>query len=304
MNLLVEIVPAAATARLGSVLDERNRFDLCVVLTALLLLLYAPDGWYAEIPLSLIAMAGLVFPELRKSAILWGVATSVAAFGVFWKWHIADNHKYLLVYWCLAIFLALLTSAPERALKTSSRWLIAFVFMFAVVQKTRSSDYLDGTFFYSELLLDVRFETLARIVGGVTGELQSANQAKVEALLNFDSNLSSVQLQAASATNTLAYFITWWNYLIQVVIAVFFVPVIPWRWRDIRNLALLLFLFTTYLFAPVIGFGWVLAVMGVAQTDPDQTRTRAAYLFAAFFLQACNIPWQSLLGRIFPGGAG
>jgi hypothetical protein len=298
MNLQVAIVPAATTAGLGSVLDERNRFDLCVTLTALLLLLYAPDGWYAEIPLSLVAMTGLVFPELRKSAILWGAATSVVAFGVFWKWHIADNHKYLLVYWCLAIFLALLTSAPERALKTSSRWLIALVFMFAVIQKTRSSDYLDGTFFYSELLLDVRFETLARIVGGVTGEFQSANQAKVEALRNFSSNLSSVQLQAASATNALAIFITWWNYLIQVVIAVLFLP-ISRRWRDIRNLALLLFLFTTYLFAPVIGFGWVLAVMGVAQTDPDQTRTRAAYLCAAFFLQACNIPWQSLLGRIF-----
>ncbi len=227
MSLQPQTAPGASVARLGYILNDGNRFDLCAALTALLLLLYPPEGWYAEIPLSLIAIAGIVFSDLRKNAIFWGTATLVVALGVSWKWYIADNHKYLLVCWCLAIFLSLITNQPERALKTAARWLVALVFVFAVVQKTRSQDYLNGAFFYSELLLDDRFEALARFLGGVTAEMKNANHANADALRNFDSSLSSVQLQATTATSALVNFITWWNYSIQIAIAVLFV--VPWR---------------------------------------------------------------------------
>lgn len=304
MNQQVRISPHVSTAPFKSILDAENHFDLCAVLTLLLLLLYAPEGWYGEVPLSLIAIAGFVFSTLRKSALFWGITTLLAALAVGWKWYMAENHKYLLVYWCLAIFVSLLTSSPERVLKTSARWLVALVFAFAVVQKTRSVDYLSSAFFYAELLVDGRFEALARVFGGITPEMKNANLANIEALKSFCGGLVSAPLQTKPATSSLANFVTWWNYLIQVAIAVLFFPVFPWRASAAKNYFLLLFLFTTYLFAPVIGFGWVLAVMGVAQTESDEKRMRAMYVLAIFFLQAYSVPWQSLLGRLLTWSSG
>ncbi len=309
MNQQLRIAPLVSATGFSSILDAGNHFDLCAVLTLLLLLLYAPEGWYGEIPLSLVAIAGFVFSALRKSALFWGIATLVAALAVGWKWYMAENHKFLLVYWCLAIFVSLLTSSPEHTLKTSARWLVALVFAFAVVQKTRSVDYLSGAFFYAELLIDGRFEALARVLGGITTEMKDANLASIEALKNFCGDMRSAPLQTAAATSGLATtglanFVTWWNYLIQLAIAVLFFPVFPWRTSGAKNYFLLLFLFTTYLFAPVIGFGWVLAVMGVAQTDPDEKRMRAMYVLAIFFLQAYSVPWQSLLTRLLTWSSG
>ncbi len=58
-----------------------------------------------------------------------------------------------------------------------------------------------------------------------------------------------------------------------------------------RDAWLLIFLFFTYLVAPVIGFGWVLAIMGIAQTGIQHTRLRALYVFAFLYLQVYRVPW-------------
>ena len=52
----------------------------------------------------------------------------------------------------------------------------------------------------------------------------------------------------------------------------------------------------TYAFAPVAGFGWLLLVMGMAQTDGAQIWLQrfyvAAFLVVMFY---CEVPWASLL---------
>jgi hypothetical protein len=45
----------------------------------------------------------------------------------------------------------------------------------------------------------------------------------------------------------------------------------------VRHVSLLLFCGTTYLFAPVAGFGWLLLAMGVGQLDETQVGLRRAY---------------------------
>jgi hypothetical protein len=57
---------------------------------------------------------------------------------------------------------------------------------------------------------------------------------------------------------------------------------------------LLLFVFSTYLVAPVIGFGWLMIILGVAQLDPAATRMRLVYLLSIVVLQAYKYPWSSL----------
>jgi hypothetical protein len=271
-----------------------NRFDLSLALSLLLLLLYPHNYWYIQTPLSVIALAALIFPPVRKSPFVWAVAAIIVSAGTYINWYTVDNHKYLLAYWCVAIFCALLTRDPELCAEKTAHWLIGLVFFFAVLQKTISDDYLNTTFFYYELLLDERFSGVAKYIGGVPDYMNTLNMAARRALVNYDSALNEVYLGGTRNLANLALIMTWCGYLIELIIgAAFLAPRSTWlsKWR---NVWLLLFLFSTYLLAPVIGFGWVLAIMGIAQTGPEQKRFRALYVLAFLFLQIYRIPWGQL----------
>jgi len=69
-------------------------------------------------------------------------------------WHSADNHKFLIGYWCLAFGCALRAEQREEALALAARWMVALVFGLAFVWKPTSGDYLDGSFFAYQLLID------------------------------------------------------------------------------------------------------------------------------------------------------
>lgn len=275
-----------------------SRFDLSLALTLLLLLLYSHHYWYIQIPLSVIAITGLIFPHLRTSPVLWAAATFIVAVGTYTNWYTVDNHKYLLTYWCVAIFCALLTRDPEQTAEKAARCLIGLVFLFAVMQKTISDNFLNSAFFYYELLLDERFSALAKYVGGISDQTNALNMAARRALVNYDSTLTEVHLVGTENAATLAVFITWWNYLIQVIIGIMFLALRSTWLSSMRDAWLLVFLFTTYLFAPVIGFGWVLAIMGIAQTEIQRTKLRVLYVAAFLFLQIYRVPWGELPGLL------
>ena len=65
------------------------------------------------------------------------------------------------------------------------------------------------------------------------------------------------------------------------------------RWRDALLLA---FAATTFSFATVRGFGWLLMCLGIAQCEPERRTTRAAYLavFALIALYRAT-PWSRAL---------
>jgi hypothetical protein len=65
-----------------------------------------------------------------------------------------------------------------------------------------------------------------------------------------------------------------------------------------RHIALMLFCGLTYAFAPVAGFGWLIATMGLAQSRSDQHAFRTAYI-ALFFLVLLysEIRWAGVLAQ-------
>jgi hypothetical protein len=287
--------PAAGPRNaIASALGAGNRFSLCLVLTCLLLILYGHREWYINIPLTLIALAALIFTSVRQARWTWIAAAVILIAGTLLNWYSLDNHKYLLCYWTIAIFCSLCTRDPEQTLAQSARTLIALVFLLAVVQKAISPDYLDGTMMYYELLTDPRFAGIAQHVGAMPDHLMQLNEAARSALINYDSNVHAVTLRATPLIMPIAMALTWWNFAIQIVIGVAF-ALAPSTWlHRTRDLWLLVFLFTTYLFAPVIGFGWVLAIMGIAQTGEREHRVRFAYLAAFLFLHVYRVPWREL----------
>jgi hypothetical protein len=287
----VETSPAAGTS---------TRLDLYAIMTLLLLLVYPSSFWYVRIPLTVLCVSAFVFSALRFDPRFWFVTAMVVMAGNYQNWFMVDNHKYLLGYWCLALFCCLLTEAPEKTLAQIARKLIAFSFLFAVFWKIASHDFLNSTFFHYALLLDDRFRGVSELLGGMTNELMEANRTAYRALLNFDSRIAAVQLLFTRGITYLARIVTWWTLLIELLVAVSFL----WplgksisRWRDFF---LIIFILSTYSVAPVLGFGWTLIIMGLVQCENRYRYVRWLYMAAFVVLQIYNLPFRAILGADSP----
>lgn len=299
-EVITERIPAKSDHDVKPVVIARAvapsaRLDLYAIMTLLLLLLYPSNYWYVRIPITVLCVSAFVFRSLRLHPMFWFVVGMTVMAGNYQNWFIVDNHKYLLGYWCLALFCCLLTNDPEQSLAVIARRLVAFSFLFAVFWKIASSDYLNGTFFHYSLLLDQRFSGVSELLGGMTRELIEANRAAYRALINFDSTIESVQLIYTKGITNLARLITWWTLLIEAAVLVSFLSPagkLIYRWRDF---ILIVFILSTYSVAPVLGFGWTLIIMGLAQCEDRYTYVRWLYMIAFIVLQIYNLPFRAIL---------
>jgi len=73
------------------------------------------------------------------------------------------------------------------------------------------------------------------------------------------------------------------------------------RWATARNALLLLFAVTTYVIAPVRGFGWMLMLLGLAQCDDSNRPFRPLYLAAIVLVQAYTLPVSAVFQRLVAG---
>jgi hypothetical protein len=89
-------------------LDER----LPLRVTLVLLLIRPPEDPYLRGGVWLLAGAGLAVPALVTRAWLWCGLAALMLLRLASEFPLADNHLYLLMYWCLAIALALTTATP------------------------------------------------------------------------------------------------------------------------------------------------------------------------------------------------
>jgi hypothetical protein len=266
---------------------HRERHLLAAQLTALCLL-FVPVGNAVVRPLTLgVAAVALLLPRLTLHAPLWLALTALTAWRVIADWPLADNHAYLLSFWCLALALAGASAEPDKVLAGNGRWLIALVFLLASTQKWSSSSYLDYSFFQYTLLTDERFEDFVVLFTGLDYEALDRYRDYLEG--TWRNGLTVPDLPADF--RMLALLSTWWNLLEQPMVTIaFLVPSASWLGRQ-RDGWLLLFCVTVYAVAPVTGFGWLLLAMGVAQCR-DDIRPRAAYLLTfALLLVYEHVPW-------------
>jgi hypothetical protein len=264
--------------------------SLALRLTLLLLLLRpVGSGWLRPSLLSL-AVAGLLLPGALRHPALWLALALLAAWRAFSGWPLADNHAYLLAYWCLAVALALHAEDPQRALAWNGRALVGLAFALATLWKLLSPDYLDGRFFRVALVEDRRLERFATALGGIEPD---ALRARREFLAqHVDAAGRAVDAPAEPPRlRQLARVATWLTLALEAAVAAAFLAPLGRRvW--LRHALLLLFCATTYAIAPVESFGWLLLAMGAAQCEPDARRTRAAYLAVFVMLIFTAGPWR------------
>ncbi len=285
------------TRLLRPVRDEDGVPDSVLTLTAVILLLRPLDVWWLT---PLVLAAGclcLVLQSVRRAPITWLLIATLVATRIVFVWPLSDNHIYLLAYWCLAIGLALSDPRPATTLAMSSRWLLGAAFAMAVLWKAvLSPDYVDGRFFRVTLLTDARFADASLLFGGLTPEQMAENRKFLEALPEGAELLNPPAFVEPQGLRVFAKVATWGGLALEALIALLCLGPAHQSLEFARHTALLLFCATTYALAPVAGFGWLIATMGLAQCRPQQRRVRVAYI-AAFLLVLLysEVPWTAVL---------
>lgn len=285
------------TSHLTTPASDLGAASIALRLTAIILLL-RPMGpwWVAPFVLSIAGLA-LILPRVLAAPGTWYALALLVGVRIAEDWPLADNHIYLLAYWCLALGLALGARNGAAAIAQSSALLIGLAFLFAVVWKAAlSPDFLDGRFFTVTFLTDPRFENVTLLAGGLSTEQLAESREFLQPLPEGAELAETTQFHEPQQFVFFVQFSTWATILIEAACAFFFLIPLMGRLLPVRHGLLLLFSVTTYALAPVAGFGWLLLTMGLATVDAEQRAMRAAYLSAwILVLLYDGIPWSKLL---------
>jgi hypothetical protein len=277
--------------------DQGGVADVVLTLTATVLLLRPLEVWWIAPFVLALACLSLAVRSVRRAPLTWFALALLIGLRIVMVWPLSDNHIYLLAYWCLAIGLAQMGPHPAETLATSSRLLLAAAFTLAVIWKAAlSPDYVDGRFFRVTLLTDERFADASLVLGGLSRDQMASNRNFLAPLPDGAALLDPPPFIEPPRLRLLATTATWGGLALEAVIAG--VNLIPATGRIViaRHAALLLFCATTYALAPVAGFGWLLAAMGLAQCERRQRLLRGSYV-AVFILILLysEFPWTSVL---------
>ncbi|NOQ15321.1 MAG: hypothetical protein GQ583_12700 [Methyloprofundus sp.] len=272
-----------------------DSWQLAAKLTLLTLLLSPVGDWFIRPFILSLCVIGLLISDLWRSASLWGALALLTGTRVYLDWPLADNHAYLLSYWCLAFALSAWFQ-NKSILQDNARYLIGLTFAFAAWQKWAAPDYINGVFFLTTFLLDERFENFVVLFSSITFEQIDMARDYLEGDYRFEPAAEQLPFAIPDSFWWLAMVSTVWNLFEQTLIAVAFLVPRHFLLGRLRDAALLIFCFSIYAVVPVVSFGWLLLSMGVAQCDGKSSTLRVWYLFAFLVLIFYyEIPWAELL---------
>lgn len=250
--------------------------DVALVLSVLGVLVAAMHSVPLVILAGLWALPMLGEPSWRWNPIPWIGAMLALCAAYVPRWHEFDNHTWFAVYWTLAVGVCLWLSRGDvrPALATAGRLMIGLIFLLAVLWKATAGEYVSGEFFTYQLLVDARFAPVTELVGAVTGaDLAQNRQSLSELGSGVDG--AGVVITSSDRIPVLALVMSWWGLAVEAAIALLWLlPLQRLAW--LRHAALLLFILTTYLVVPVVGFGCLLIAMAFTQPDLSR-RVRITY---------------------------
>ena len=277
--------------------DEGGPPEAVLALTAIILLLRPFEIWWIAPFVLAAACLALIVRAVRRSPATWLLLSALIAARIVVVWPLSDNHIYLLAYWCLALGLALSDATPAITLASSSRWLLGAAFAMAVLWKAvLSPDYVDGRFFRVTLLTDERFADAALVFGGLSHDQMVENRTFLAPLPEGAELLDPPNFVEPPRLRAFATIATWGGLLLETLVALLCLIPAGERLQVARHASLLAFCATTYALAPVAGFGWLIATMGLAQCRLPQRSLRGAYIAVfVLILLYSEIPWTGVL---------
>lgn len=287
------IAPSGLLPFLNELLAQ-PRHLLVLRFTALFLLLYGSSTVFLDIPLRVLCGLMLLSPILLTNQVMW-----VMICGIVWwvnatDWLWIDNHKILITYWCLVCALAVSSKDTDEVLAWNGRVLIGLTFLFATAWKMLAGEYWDGAFLHYTFLADDRVEYVATAISGLSPNTLPQNRLLEVLLKQFPQAIRSVTLTTSPRLQAFTLAASYWTLLIEGGVAIAFL-INPLRlFSQFRDWLLIVFIATTYFLLPVLGFAYILIIMGFAQCSSKHTVVRVAYIGLFAFLQLSRLPWNSL----------
>lgn len=269
-----------------------DRWTFVSVGTALVLLLHA-DPHFQE-TLTPLATFLILVPTCRSNWRLWAGASIILLALNLRYFGVHDDHQFLFGYWTVALTFATAAGDDEDRddiLATNARLLIGGTFLLAAFWKCVSPDFVDGTLFEYLLQFHPR-------MGHVAPLFTEWTSADLHRLLELKETLRESGLQGDRVARgidpppgvpRLAQLLAVGALATEIAIPLLFLwprrtldEVWTRRARWAGHGALVLFICTTYLLIPVIGFAGILIVMAVAETREEEIRLR--WLYVALFV--------------------
>lgn len=271
--------------------------DLALRLTLLDLLLRPIGDWRLRPAILALAGAGLLIPSWLRRPLLWFALAGITAVRVCVDWPLADNHAYLISYWCLAAGISMIVKDTEACLALNARLLIGLAFAFAVLWKlVLSPDFMNGTFLRVTMLQDPRFGDWTLLSTGLSFDQLETHRAALERHLDSPPFEVEPGPELSMRFSRMAAATTFWTAGIELALAAAFLWWKGGALSGVRHALLIVFCVTTYAVATVDGFGWLLISMGVAQCDPRLVKTRILYCASfALILAYREVPWARLV---------
>lgn len=268
-----------AAVRTHRWLTDRPVLDLVAPLTLVLLLLYPVGHQKVRVVLQLGSVAGLLYRPLQRVPVFWFLLAAAMGLGCVLTWEDADNHKYLIAYWCFAVSLSCAANDTSRALRTNARLLVGLCFLLAVAWKLRTPDFVTGEYYQFSMLTDDRLFSVGQLFSDMTPEVYFRNQEAIDCLTAWSSSLEQVRLEGAPQLRPLSILLVVWTLFVESwIFASFLWPTASGWSARLRYASLLVFIATTYAAAHVGGFAWILTILGLAQVRPEHERWRLGYL--------------------------
>ena len=260
-------------------IEQRDAIELVAPLTLILLLLYPGVLTETRAGLQVGAVAGLLYRPLQRVPAYWWALAALMGLYCVLTWHDADNHKYLMTYWCVAVGLSCWADDTAQALRVNGRLLVGLCFLVAVGWKLRTPDFLTGGYYQHAMLTDDRITRAAQLLAGMEASTFNQNREAVTMLTAYSSTLDRVMLDGPAVLRALSMGMVAWTLAIESAIIGSFLWPGGSRWAALgRDLSLLTFAVTTYALANVGGFAWILLIMGLAQVSDERAPWRLAYL--------------------------
>ena len=270
-------------------------WELAAKLTLLTLLLSPVGNWFIRPLILSLSVAGLLIPGMWRAPSLWTALTLLSGIRFYIDWPRSDNHAYLLSYWCLAFAISAWQGNREILFR-NARYLIAFTFGFATLQKWSSPEFINGSFFLVTFFLDKRFEEFVVLFSSVTFEQIDVAREYLEGDYRANPAVDNLPFVIPVSLWWLAILSTVWNLFEQTMIAIAFMLPKASRLGKMRDSFVLLFCFTIYAVVPVVSFGWLILAMGIAQSDNKSSTIRYWYIGAFFVLIFFyEVPWARIL---------
>lgn len=265
------------------------------LLALVLTIIFGFDYWLFRIVSRICLLVFVLYPRSLRRPQFWFSLALAGTISIIVEWEGIDNHKYLLAYWLWVLFVVNLFAQPERQQRIilfNARFFLCLIFLAASAQKLSSPSYRSGAMFEHYLYVDPRFAGFGKLIG-VDPAAGEAVKKRIMFLRSpfADVEGNDIHLAGSDRARVAALAMTWWDVSLQFAIG----ALLLFRRRradEIAHILLLFFIFTTYLPAPVFGFGWILAIMGFTLAKDAFPKIATAYILCFFAILIYQLPWR------------